>query len=350
MTISALFGANVADDRGNVMIGIERDTRSKHAMAARLARRGLSRIRTRRAAASPSAARRGAQRTRGSRTNPNFGRRPSAPIRDHPEQSTPTPSAAGIWPRAKAARSAIINPARPARAPTALFQRAAAGSRIPNNVNAVDYRLNDDGTIFTGWGSLSEAPTMTPARTGSTARCTIQTPDETASGDLDGDFQGLPVFVDAAERPHQGEQPVQLGVDAARAALGVRERPFRRLRQLSVTGQAMVTRTKTESSLGLAAANINQWGAGIPFGNQLYRGNKHVYGGRTRFRHPGLAGRRQRNGIADAGDRTNAAYTPNGRYGVKCEAAPRPRCPGSTACPAARTRRRGRSPPRSTTS
>ena len=46
----------------------------------------------------------------------------------------------------------------------------------------------------------------------------------------------------------------------------------------------MVTRTKTETSLGLAAANINQWGAGIPFGNELYRGNTEYLS-----RHSGLA-------------------------------------------------------------
>ena len=34
----------------------------------------------------------------------------------------------------------------------------------------------------------------------------------------------------------------------------------------------MVTRTKTESSLGLAAANINQWGAGVPFGDRISTG------------------------------------------------------------------------------
>ena len=67
----------------------------------------------------------------------------------------------------------------------------------------------------------------------------------------------------------------------------------------------MVTRTKTESSLGLASANINQWGAGIPFGNQVYRGNTNPY-----FDIPDSLVDVNGNGIADAGDRTNPSYTP----------------------------------------
>ena len=72
----------------------------------------------------------------------------------------------------------------------------------------------------------------------------------------------------------------------------------------------MVTRTKTESSLGLSSANINQWGAGIPFGNQLYRGNTNTY-----FDIPDSLCTAVGPGCSAVGV-TNAAYTPNGRFHV----------------------------------
>ncbi len=57
--ISALFGANVADDRGNVMMGIERDTRTKQYNGNATGASRIGRIPTSPAAVSPSAARRG---------------------------------------------------------------------------------------------------------------------------------------------------------------------------------------------------------------------------------------------------------------------------------------------------
>ncbi len=48
-------------------------------------------------------------------------------------------------------------------------------------------------------------------------------------GDLDGQFQGLPVFVRQANGVDQGKQPLHLDLDAARAALRLRQRPLRRV-------------------------------------------------------------------------------------------------------------------------
>ena len=40
--------------------------------------------------------------------------------------------------------------------------------------------------------------------------------------------------------------------------------------KVRLTGQALFTRTATETSLGLSADNITFWGAPIPFGNNVY--------------------------------------------------------------------------------
>jgi outer membrane receptor protein involved in Fe transport len=88
-----------------------------------------------------------------------------------------------------------------------------------------------------------------------------------------------------------------------------------------LTGQAMVTRTKTESSLGLASANINQWGAGVPFGDVVYRGNTNTYfdipDSLCTAAGPGCTGP----------NTTNQNYTPNGRFGVLCDGPATPTMP-----------------------
>jgi iron complex outermembrane receptor protein len=102
--------------------------------------------------------------------------------------------------------------------------------------------------------------------------------------------------------------------------------------RVRVTAQASVTRTQTESSLGATAANINQWAAAVPFGNQVYRGNNTpLYPGaapdRSIYDIPDSLIDVNGNGVADLGDRTNAAYTINGRFGVECDALPTPQMP-----------------------
>ena len=82
----------------------------------------------------------------------------------------------------------------------------------------------------------------------------------------------------------------------------------------------MVTRTKTESSLGLTAANINQWGAGVPFGNQLYRGNK-TYSHLPYNEIPDSLIDVNGDGVGDAGD-GNPLDTVNGRFAVELRCSP----------------------------
>jgi hypothetical protein len=138
-------------------------------------------------------------------------------------------------------------------------------------------------------------------------------PTNPQSGDLDGDFQGLPVFVRQPNGMIKENVLYNWTSTPLERLSGFANGHFDLTDSVTVTGQAMVTRTKTESSLGLAAANINQWGAGIPFGNQPYLGNSNTY-----FDIPNPL---QANGT------THPSYTPTGRFGVDCDSAPTPQKP-----------------------
>jgi len=286
VTISGLIGVNAADDRGNVMIGIERDTRSKQYQWQRDWR-----------------------------------------VDDYANPSTAGGffafGSATWWHNEPAANAGFRPPNNPTQAAVnAIFSELPAGT-ISNNLNSTRFRTNRDGTIFTG---LQDATALAPGAYrfngpvyNGLENClpTTTCRSYTSGGDLDGDLAGLPVFV---------RQPD--GRIKENALYSWASTPLERLSafanghydltdNIRVTGQAMITRTKTESSLGLAAANINQWGVGVPFGNELYRGNPDTY-----LDIPDSLIDVNGNGIADAGDRTNPAYTINGRYGVECDAQP----------------------------
>jgi outer membrane receptor protein involved in Fe transport len=69
-----------------------------------------------------------------------------------------------------------------------------------------------------------------------------------------------------------------------------------------LTGQALFTRTHTETSLGLGADNITFWGAPIPFSDNIYTGD---------------AARGIPSSL-NADGTTNGAYRPGGRFGLNC--------------------------------
>jgi iron complex outermembrane recepter protein len=285
--IGGLFGVNSADDRGNIMLGIERDTRSKQYTWQRdwwVADR-----------ANPATA--GGGFAFGSATW--FHNEPGANLPANSPANNPNQT--------------IVNQ---------IFSQLPANT-ISNNLNTARFRVNRDGSVFSG---LADPPAATPGAylwngpvyngnqycpPGITCR------GRAGGGDLDGTFSDLPVFV----RQPNGAIKENIMYNWASSPLerlsGFANGHFDIADNMRLTGQAMVTRTKTESSLGLAAANINQWGAGVPFGNQLYRGNTNTY-----FDIPDSLVDVNGNGIADAGDRTNASYTPTGRFGVQCEGAP----------------------------
>src|SRR6185436_1392066 len=132
------------------------------------------------------------------------------------------------------------------------------------------FRINRDGTVFTG---LQDATSLSPGAykfNGPVYNDNYN--GRQGSGDLDGSFQGLPVFVMQPDgRIKENVLYNWVSTPLERLA-GFANGHFDVSDNVKVTGQAMVSRTKTESSLGLTAENINQWGAGIPFGNQIYRG------------------------------------------------------------------------------
>src|SRR5262249_941344 len=133
-------------------------------------------------------------------------------------------------------------------------------------------------------------------------------------GDPDGPLKDLPVFV----RLPNGQIKENIMYNWASSPLerlsGFANGHFDIADNIRLTGQAMVTRTKTESSLGLASANINQWGAGVPFGDAIYTGNTNTY-----FDIPSSVCAAVGPGCPVAGG-TNQNYTINGRFGVNCAA------------------------------
>lgn len=84
-----------------------------------------------------------------------------------------------------------------------------------------------------------------------------------------------------------------------------------------VTGQALYSRTKAETRLGLTADTITVWGSRIPFGTTLYTGD---------------AARGIPSSLNSDGT-TNAAYLPGGRFGLNCEADGQAGCTESEAFP-----------------
>lgn len=274
MTISALIGASMDNGRGNVMIGLSRDTRTKQYIWERDWR--LADL------ANPSTG--GGAFAFGSATwvhneNLTTGNNPSQAVVD------------GLFDQL----------------PPGTINAAVSGP------GSTRFRLNRDGTIFTGLADPAAAASGSYRWNGPV----YNDPVNPRSGDLDGDFQGLPVFVRQPNGNIKENTLYSWSSTPLERLSGFASGYYNLTDTVRVTGQAIVTRTKTESSLGLAAANINQWGAGVPFGNQLYRGTTNTY-----YDIPDSLIDVNGNGIADAGDRTDPAYTINGRFGVECDAAP----------------------------
>ncbi len=334
-TISALFGANVADDRGNVMMGISRDTRTKQYSWERDWRIEDWK--------NPNVAGGGfafgsatwfhdTWDPSGSKINPNFNPavavgpfnprvignqqvanplfNPANPIgAANPTVVSNSPSQAAV--------DAIFPPATSACPfPNPAVTDLANQCRIPRDFTAGGrFRLNRDGTVFTG---LADATALAPGAYQFTGPV-YNHPTNPQSGDLDGSFQGLPVFVMQPDGRIKENVPYQWVSSPREQLSGFANGHFDVSDNVRVTGQAMVTRSQTESSLGLSSANINQWGAGVPFGGPgtLYRGNTSD----PNFEIADSLVDNNGNGIADAGDTTHPDYTLAGRYGVNCDAA-----------------------------
>ena len=151
------------------------------------------------------------------------------------------------------------------------------GAQAPG-VGAARFRLNRDGTIFSGLADPGSSNSGAYKFNGPVYG------ENGASGDLDGAFQGLPVFVRMPNGGIKENVMYSWASTPLERIAGFGSGHYEITDNIRLTGQFSVARTKTESSLGLASANINQWGAGVPFGNRIYRRqHEHL------FRHPGLA-------------------------------------------------------------
>ena len=285
--LSALFGVNMADDRGNVMLGIERNTRTKQYAWERDWRVA-------------------------DYANPNttggffaFG----SAAWFHNEPGTP----------ANNANQGVID---------GIFNELAPGTISPalgSGGGGTQFRVNSsDGTVYTGLQgnnavALGSYRFTGPVYNGNefcnsrpqTANVTCR--QQNATGDLDGAYQGLPIFVRNPNGNIKENNLYDWESTPLERYSAFADGHFDVSDNIRVVGQALFSRTKTESQLGLAAANINQWGALIPFGSTIYRGGTTPYQDIPDSLNP--------NGT------TNSAYTINGRYGVECDAAPTPQMP-----------------------
>ncbi|HLF12218.1 MAG TPA: TonB-dependent receptor, partial [Gammaproteobacteria bacterium] len=258
ITISALVGANVADDRGNVMFGIERSSRTLVQQWER-----DWRVENMANPSAPATAFFWGTDTWISINAFNAG----------PPGSLP----------AQAAVDGLFDQATPGGIP--------ANGGVPNNVRMLVNR--NSGTLYTG---LMDAA-------GANGSYRYEGP---FSGDPDGNFQGLPFRVvqpNGNIKENNFWQWSSIPLERLSAfASGV----FDVSDSVRVTTQALISRNETKTSLGLTADNITFWGATIPFGNDPYLGNPAG----------GIPNPLNLDGT------TNAAYLPGGRFGLNCEGAP----------------------------
>ena len=321
ITLSALVGANVAGDRGNVMLGIERATRSLQ--------REWERDWRVRDYANPRTP--GGQFIWGGTPwirNEAAFLHPIPPppgyLNNNPAQSRAEMEARVGW--------VDQTPLGTAISVDEIFSELPPGA-IDNNVDATNYRTNDDGTIFTGMGF--GAQTTDPRRIPGAYRYNgpLYDPNIPGSGgDHWGNYAGLPVFVELANGAIKENNFYRWASSPLERLSAFGSGHFDISDNMRVTVQAAFTRTQTQSSLGNTAANINQWAAAVPFGNEIYRGNNTpLYPGdspnRSIYDIPDSLIDVNGNGIADAGDRTNPAYTIGGRFDVECDAPPTPEMP-----------------------
>ena len=117
-----------------------------------------------------------------------------------------------------------------------------------------------------------------------------------------GEFAGLPVFVRAPNGYIKENNLYAWASSPLERLSSFANGHFDISDSVRVTAQAWSAARRRESSLGLTAANINQWAAAVPFGNEIYRGNNQpLYPGSRAgpqyLRHSGFA-RSTRTGTA----------------------------------------------------
>jgi outer membrane cobalamin receptor len=313
VSFSALLGANVADDRGNVMLGLERSTQSKVLQQDR-----DWRVEDMRNPATPATAFGWGSDTWVASDGTNSFIGPNAlnslgvaiglqQVDDFPDQN-------------------VVN---------AMFNNGQNGSVNCAIGNATDL-FAPPGTppapyVYTG-GVCPQAPGAEYLGVPNTARFLLNRPSGTLytgllnnqggsrsdlyqgpyNGDQYGNFQGLPFRVVQPDGQIKENNFWQWASGPLERLSAFGKGHFDISDKVRVTGSASYTRTEAETSLGLTADLISFWGAAVPYGMDAYNGNPAAGIPATMI---------DTNGdfIPDA---THPAYLPGGRFGVNCDAQP----------------------------
>jgi iron complex outermembrane recepter protein len=297
--ISGLIGVNAANNRGNVMLGIERATRNK----VETWQRDWRVEDMRNPATNPTAFFWG-QDPWVTSTVPGFG--PGGTNLDafnagnYPSQAAVDalfgPVAANGASRPAGYIPCTATPPGPSNG-FGFFGNPAStctivngrNAGVPNNANFFVDRAT--GNVYAGLMNAAGAA-GTYAYSGA------------YNQDSFGNFQGLPYRVkqpDGQLKENNFWQwssfPLERNSAFAKGHFDVSD-------NVKVTGQALFTRTHTQTSLGLGADNITFWGVPIPFSDAVYTGDP-------------LRGIPS---SLNADGSTNAEYRPGGRFGLNCPA------------------------------
>jgi iron complex outermembrane recepter protein len=282
--LSGLIGANMADGRGNVMIGLERSSRSKQ----------LQQDRDWRIQDSRDPATNGTAFGWGGDTwISNVQGAPGNLVSQAAVNalfSQATPCGYSLNPPGTP-NAGQPNPNLPGLCPT---NARGVNLGVPN-ANNIRFLLNrPTGTVYTG---LMDRP-------GAAGSYRYQGPYD---GDHFGNFEGLPFRVVQPDGSIKENNfwgwtsfPLERTSSFAKGHFDISD-------NVRLKGTALFSRTETETNLGLTADTITVWGAPIPFGSAA----SGIYAGDPAR---GIPSSLNTNGT------TNAAYLPGGRFGLNCNA------------------------------
>jgi len=274
VSISGLIGANVAGDRGNVMIGVERATRSPVYLWERDWRVEDY--------ANP--------RTPGTEFFPTetWFSNPQGVFGNLPDQNVVN----ALFDRAQPCTPNAI----PGLAGTCPVDANGSTLGVANSQRFYINRTPDGtGTVFTG----------------------LQLPTGAAGGyryegpfDVDpyGAFPGLPFRVVQPDGAIKENTWYNLASIPLERLSGFAKGEFEIAENIRVTAQAMVTRTENRTTMGQTSDTIGVWGAEVPFGSEIYAPSV------TNLGEDGLPN------TGDAGEdmTTLPAYRPGGIYQLNC--------------------------------
>jgi outer membrane receptor protein involved in Fe transport len=272
--VSALLGANVADDRGNVMIGLEYSSRTKVQQWERDWR--LDDLRSANTFGTAFFA------TETWFTNPQ-----------------------GIGTGGLACTSDVYPSPRPCQNnPTQAATNLVFNNRVPGTVvaNTSPFFINrtptGTGTVFTGLGGTAQLSTAP----GSPEYISPYGGFDANGIEYHPDFPGLPFRKRNPDGRISENTLYQWASSPLDRYSAFGKGVFDVSDTVRVTAQAMFTKTATQSSLGLTSDAIGVHGAPFPFGTGIYE--------------PSV--------IRDLGGNivgTDPAYLPGGTFGLNCEAA-----------------------------